>query len=226
MEKRDFIKIYPKLENSLKKHGQIEAIHKCKFGVIDGFKRSKILTGKPLEFVEHEVDTLEEYKQLLMDSQPIYLTPKEKKQYAIIRAKEFKATGFSNEDIRDILLKLLRISERQLRNLLPDEYKFTEFRNIGGKISASKKGLVPFNLKEYFGFLNPRDYELLLKAYDKCGKGKFLDVLCKIKEHFSTKKHAVELTQIELEKVKAQLLEDYYFCLEAKCRYEDRKDND
>jgi hypothetical protein len=90
------------LEESLKKYGQTYEIHICKFGVLDGYKKQEALVdiAKP-RIVDHpEIETIEEYNVWIQDHLPVKLTSREKQNYAVKRAREFKLKGLAPGRLR------------------------------------------------------------------------------------------------------------------------------
>ena len=125
---------YKALRESLDKHGQVHAIIRCQFGIIDGYKKAELLLNKKPKTVSLMVKNVDEYIELVMALQPVKLTSKEKKKYAIQRAKDFKSSGIPVGKIVPLIARLLRVSEKQAQRYLPIEFKMatkpTEERHL------------------------------------------------------------------------------------------------
>lgn len=190
------------LVESLKKYGQTYEIHRCKFGILDGYKRLEALVDitKPRIIDHPEIKTVEEYNDWIQAHLPPKLSPKEKQTYAIKRAKEYMADGLTSGQYIPILAKFLQCSERQVRRYLPDDLKdrLQQERTSGGQMSTAN--LTPQAPTRY-SFLNGPLWSV---AYRRLGKDKLLELLDKVANQYSTIKKTVNLDPVEEEKVLAE----------------------
>lgn len=207
---------YKNLQKSLKKHGQQYPIHRCKFGIIDGYKRSELLVeeqpsilDKTSRFIDHpEIETIEEYLGLIDSMQPVQMTSKEKHHYIEVRSKELKSKGVSAKNIIKILKRITGLSERQIYRIIPNDIKL-EYKRLTNvnlaeerKISFSKQKLIS-EIRSKYQFL---DEVAILKALNK---NNLLPLLNAVAGHFtSIKKREVLSGSID------QLLEVTYSKLE------------
>lgn len=199
------------LVESLKKYGQTYEIHRCKFGILDGYKRQEALVDitKPRIIDHPDIKTVEEYNDWIQAHLPLKLSQKEKKIYAIKRAKEYTTVGFTSGQYIPILGKLLQCSERQIRRYLPDGLKdqLQQERVSGGQMSTE-------NDCERLNGLHPRDdYDWLnkvlwirVKKEVKNDKNLY-DLLDAVKTHFQTLRKIVELDPVEEEKILSRTYE-------------------
>ncbi len=193
------------LVESLKKYGQTYEVHRCKFGILDGYKRQEALVDitKPRIIDHPDIKTVEEYNDWIQAHLPLKLSPKEKQTYAIKRAKEYTIVGFTSGQYIPILAKLLQCSERQIRNYLPDEVKEATGpkSEVNGKISISN-GLLP---RDDYDFL---DKVLWIRVKKEVKNDKNLyNLLDAVKTHFQTLRKIVELDPVEEEKILSRTYE-------------------
>lgn len=207
---------YKTLRKSLDKHGQIHAIIKCQYGIIDGYKKYELLIDKKIKTVNLTVKNVNEYIELVAALQPVKLTSKEKKKYAIQRAKDFKRSGVPVGKIVPLIARLLRVSERQVQRYLPDEHKMEskarDLQTNVRKISPSKMKVIS-KIREQHDWLTSEDIQRGLRDP--------LYLLKLAERHFGSVRKVVDLDPIELEKLKAKLFQDKDFLREAHARYEE-----
>lgn len=239
MQRRSEHKGMNALIESMEKYGQTYAIHRSKFGILDGFKREEAavlldLDGKPVkkpkEVFHSEIETIDQHLDWQLRHLPLRLTPAEKKKWAKIYARVYAEAGVKPGMITHMVACLLRISNRRARDLLPDEYKDMSQSRSGGKNSAGrfKPKILPRNFRREFDFLSTQEIATIQKLYKRAGK-RVIDLCYSIKEHFEHKRRKVDLDPIELEKLKVdflnQLLKDDAFFQELLGRYEEAYPN-
>jgi len=156
---------YKKLRESLDKHGQQYPIHRCKFGIIDGYKKAELLVGEEAKFVDHpEIETIEQYIDFLKTMQPVIMTAGERRKYIKIRGRELRASDISAGEVIDILKALTGASERTIYRHLPEEakleYKRLSNDKLGKKrdISNTKLGLIS-KIRAQFDWLDSEDIQ-------------------------------------------------------------------
>jgi hypothetical protein len=114
------------LGESLKSRGQLDAIHRTKFGIAGGWKRYRecLRLGIEPKFVEHpEIETIEQHLQLMRELGNVVLTSKEKRQYVKDRIIELEKAGVEISEIIKILRDITGYSRMQLYRLIPDDIK-------------------------------------------------------------------------------------------------------
>jgi hypothetical protein len=114
------------LGESLKTRGQLDAIHRTKFGIAGGWKRYRecVRLGIEPKFVDHpEIETIEQHLQLMRELGNVVLTSKEKRQYVRDRIIELEKTGGEISEIIKTLMDITGYSKRQLYRLIPDDIK-------------------------------------------------------------------------------------------------------
>jgi hypothetical protein len=114
------------LGESLKTRGQLDAIHRTKFGIAGGWKRYRecLRLGIEPKFVDHpEIETIEQHLQLMRELGNVVLTSKEKRQYVRDRIIELEKAGVEISEIVKTLMDITGYSKRQLYRLIPDDIK-------------------------------------------------------------------------------------------------------
>jgi hypothetical protein len=114
------------LGESLKTRGQLDAIHRTKFGIAGGWKRYRecLRLGIEPKFVDHpEIETIEQHLQLMRELGNVVLTSKEKRQYVRDRIVELEKAGVEISEIVKILRDITGYSRMQLYRLIPDDIK-------------------------------------------------------------------------------------------------------
>jgi hypothetical protein len=114
------------LGESLKTRGQLDAIHRTKFGIAGGWKRYRecLRLGIEPKFVDHpEIETIEQHLQLMRELGNVVLTSKEKRQYVRDRIIELEKAGVEISEIIKILRDITGYSRMQLYRLIPDDIK-------------------------------------------------------------------------------------------------------
>jgi len=114
------------LGESLKTRGQLDAIHRTKFGIAGGWKRYRecVRLGIEPKFVEHpEIETIEQHLQLMRELGNVVLTSKEKRQYVKDRIIELEKAGVEISEIIKILMDVTGYNRTHLYRLIPDDIK-------------------------------------------------------------------------------------------------------
>ncbi|MCJ7430301.1 hypothetical protein MUO83_03670 [Candidatus Bathyarchaeota archaeon] len=171
------------LVESLKKYGQTYEIHRCKFGILDGYKRQEALVDiAKSRIIDHpDIKTVEEYNDWIQAHLPPKLSPKEKQTYAVKRAREYTAVGLTSGQYIPILAKLLQCTEHQIRKYLPTELKRDYSEKSQDQIGQkSNSPLIP-QPPEKYRFV---DGPLWAYLYRKLGSKKLLEALDDIDRHY------------------------------------------
>jgi hypothetical protein len=114
------------LGESLKTRGQLDAVHRTKFGIAGGWKRYRecVRLGIEPKFVEHpEIETIEQHLQLMRELGNVVLTSKEKRQYVRDRIIELEKAGVEISEIIKILMDVTGYNRTHLYRLIPDDIK-------------------------------------------------------------------------------------------------------
>jgi hypothetical protein len=114
------------LGESLKTRGQLDAIHRTKFGIAGGWKRYRecVRLGIEPKFVEHpEIETIEQHLQLMRELGNVVLTSKEKRQYVKDRIIELEKAGVEISEIIKILMDVTGYNRTHLYRLIPDDIR-------------------------------------------------------------------------------------------------------
>jgi hypothetical protein len=208
------------LKESIDKHGLQNPIHRSKFGIIGGYKRTVVLVGseprmlldKVPHFVEHpEIETKEQYVEAFMDEQPVRMTSSERAWYIETRSKEWKKEGFESGGIVKMLSRATGLSRCQVYRYLPEEVKTEHMSQeesiVSYETNKSKKDISSSNVKTIAKIKSEFDWltdEDILK-----GLKDPLYLLSQAKAHFTTVKQS-ELSKASI----SELLEVTYTKLE------------
>jgi hypothetical protein len=114
------------LGESLKTRGQLDAIHRTKFGIAGGWKRYRecVRLGIEPKFIEHpEIETIEQHLQLMRELGNVVLTSKEKRQYVKDRIVELEKAGVEISEIIKILMNVTGYNRTHLYRLIPDDVR-------------------------------------------------------------------------------------------------------
>jgi hypothetical protein len=114
------------LGESLKTRGQLDAIHRTKFGIAGGWKRYRecVRLGIEPKFVEHpEIETIEQHLQLMRELGNVVLSSKEKRQYVKDRIIELEKAGVEISEIIKILMDVTGYNRTHLYRLIPDDIR-------------------------------------------------------------------------------------------------------
>jgi hypothetical protein len=114
------------LGESLKTRGQLDAIHRTKFGIAGGWKRYRecLRLGIEPKFVDHpEIETIEQHLQLMRELGNVVLTSKEKRQYVRDRIIELEKAGVEISEIIKILMDVTGYNRTHLYRLIPDDIR-------------------------------------------------------------------------------------------------------
>jgi hypothetical protein len=114
------------LGESLKTRGQLDAIHRTKFGIAGGWKRYRecLRLGIEPKFIDHpEIETIEQHLQLMRELGNVVLTSKEKRQYVRDRIIELEKAGVEISEIIKTLMDVTGYNRTHLYRLIPDDIR-------------------------------------------------------------------------------------------------------